>query len=136
MNVKLIKPPSSILSVHCGLFSAEPHCLAQQTRAIQSPLAADAKAFQHVEYRWSKAIGKHDQHALELVLSPKLIDAHATGSLTTRNQRIAMLLGKGAEPLSLDHCVKCRALGGSAVVIGTCDEQLRVHKKPISRKGM
>jgi hypothetical protein len=71
------------------------------------------------------------------VLSPELIDISAWGDLTTRDQQIAMLFEKDAEPLSLDQRVtNVRTFGQVTVVIGSYDEQLRVNGKPVRQTGM
>jgi hypothetical protein len=95
------------------------------------------KAFQQLENRWSLAIGKRDQYALELVLSPELVDVSATGDVTTRNLQIAMLFEKDGEPLSLDQRVlNVRIFGNVAVVVGSYTELRRVHGKSLSSSGM
>lgn len=131
---------SLVMTIVLSLFSvvsAAPLCAAQHTRASRASLPIDTKTFQRIEDRWSVAIGKRDQDALELVLSPELIDVSAAGDMTTRNQQIAMLFEKGAVPPSLDRSVlNARIFGDLAVVIGTYDEQLRVNGKPVRREGM
>jgi ketosteroid isomerase-like protein len=110
---------------------------AQQAGAPQASQLPDKQAFQQIEDRWSQAIAKRDQYALELVLSPELIDVSALGDQTTRNQQVAMLFEKDAEPLSLDPRVtNVRTFGEVAVVIGSYDEQLRVNGKPVRQTGM
>jgi ketosteroid isomerase-like protein len=137
MNVKNSRHLYLVLPIVCVLFSDVPRCPAQQTLAAKSSLLTDMQTFQQVEDRWSKAINNRDQYALELVLSPELIDISATGDVTTRNQQISMLFHKGTEPLSLDqHVVSVQTFGNLAVVIGTYVEQLRVNEKPVLRKGM
>jgi ketosteroid isomerase-like protein len=119
-----------------ALFSSEPQANAQQAGPAQTSQLSDKQAFQQIEDRWSQAIAKRDQYALELLLSPELIDISASGDETTRNQQIAMLFEKGAEPLSLDRSViNVRRFGDFAVVIGTYDEQSRVNGKLVRQKG-
>jgi hypothetical protein len=83
------------------LFSSVSRTNAQQAGAHQASQLPDKQAFQQIEDRWSQAIAKRDQYALELVLSPELIDISAWGDQTTRNQQVAMLFEKDAAPLSL-----------------------------------
>jgi len=110
---------------------------AQQAGSAQAPKLSQKQAFQQIEDRWSQAIAKRDQYALELVLSPELIDISASGNQTTRNQQIAMLFEKNAEPLSLDQRVtNVRTFGELAVVIGSYEEQLRVNRKLVRRTGV
>jgi hypothetical protein len=119
------------------LFSSVSQTNAQQPGAHQASQLADKQAFQQIEVRWSEAIAKRDQYALELVLSPELIDVSAWGDETTRNQQIAMLFEKDAEPLSLNPRVtNVRAFGDVVVVIGSYDEQLRVNGKPVREIGL
>lgn len=120
-----------------ALFSSGPQTDAQQAGSAQASQLSDKQAFQQIEDRWSQAIAKRDQYALELVLSPELIDISAWGDQTTRNQQIAMLFERDAEPLSLDQRVtNVRTFGELAVVIGRYDEQLRVNGKPVRQTGM
>jgi hypothetical protein len=119
------------------LFSSVTQTNAQQAGAHQISRLPDKQAFQQIEDRWSQAITKRDQYALELLLSPELIDVSAWGDQTTRNQQIAMLFEKDVEPLSLDPRVtNVRTFGEVAVVIGSYDEQLRVNGKPVRQTGM
>ena len=119
-----------------ALFSSGPQANAQQAGSAQTSQLSDIQTFQQIEDRWSQAIAKRDQYALELVLAPELIDISASGDETTRNQQIAMLFEKDAEPLSLDQRVTIvQRFGELAVVIGTYDEQSRVNGKLVRKKG-
>jgi hypothetical protein len=120
-----------------ALLSSVSQTSAQQAGAHQASQLPDKQAFQQIEDRWSQAIAKRDQYALELVLSPQLIDVSAWGDQTTLNQQIAMLFEKDAEPLSLDPRVTdVRTFGEVAIVLGSYDEQLRVNGKPVRQTGM
>jgi hypothetical protein len=130
-NLQFIPPILFVLS------SSVSQTNAQQAGAHQASQLPDKQAFQQIEDRWSQAIEKRDQYALELVLSPELIDISAVGDQTTRDQQIAMLFEKDAEPLSLDRRVtNVRTFGELAVVIGSYDEQLRVNGKPVRQTGI
>ena len=95
------------------------------------------QTFQTIEDRWSEAINKRDQYALELVLSPELIDISATGTVTTRDQQISMLLQRHTEPLLFDQrVVNVRSFGGIAIVIGNYVEQPRAKENVVRRSGM
>jgi hypothetical protein len=119
------------------LYSSGPQTNAQQASSAQASQLFDKQAFQQIEDRWSLAIVKRDQYALELELSPELIDISASGYQTTRDQQIAMLFEKDAEPLSLDQRVTtARTYGELAVVIGSYDEQLRVNGRPVRQTGL
>lgn len=130
-NIELFPRPCLVLSAVCLL------CAGAPGHAVQASLAADTKAFQQLENRWSEAIGKRDQYALELVLSSEFVDVSATGDVTTRNQQIAMLFEKDSEPLSLDQRVlSVRISGNVAVVVGSYTELRRIHGKPVKSSGM
>jgi ketosteroid isomerase-like protein len=119
------------------LFSSVSQTNAQQAGAHQVSQLPDKQAFQQIEDRWSQAVTKRDQYALELVLSPELIDISASGDQTTRNQQIAMFFEKDAEPLSLGQRVtNVRTFGEVVVVIGSYDEQTRVNGKPVRQTGL
>jgi hypothetical protein len=119
------------------LLSSVSRTNAQQAGPYQASQPPDKQAFQQIEDRWSQAIAKRDQYALELVLSPELIDISAWGDQTTRNQQVAMLFEKDAAPLSLGQRVtNVRTFGELAVVIGSYDEQLRVNGKPVRQTGI
>jgi hypothetical protein len=136
-NIELFRRSRLVLSVVCLLCSGVPRCPAQQSHVVQASLSADTKAFKQLENRWSEAIGKRDQYALELVLSPKFVDVSEMGDMTTRNQQIAMLFEKGGEPLSLDQRVlSVRIYGNLAVVVGTYSELRRIHGKSVINNGM
>jgi ketosteroid isomerase-like protein len=136
-TAELISYVSIILSIIYITCLAVPQFFAQENPAIGAPSLTDNKTFQQIEDRWSEAINKRDQYVLELVLSPELIDVSATGNVTTRNQQIAMLFQKGAEPLSLDQrVVNVQSFGDIAIVIGSYVEQLSVNEKLVRRSGM
>src|ERR1700747_1486596 len=83
----LISYGAVILSIASGIFCAIPESFAQEISPSQAPLFTDKQTFQQIEDRWSEAINKRDQYALELVLSPELIDISATGTVTTCDQQ-------------------------------------------------
>ncbi len=93
---------------------------------------------QQVEDRWSDAVGKRDQYAMELVLAPAYIGVSATGAVTTRNQEISALFVKGASPDSLEQkAVSIRFVGGVlAIVNGTYVMRWKEAKGPVDEKGV
>jgi len=99
-------------------------CLSAQ-QAQPSPQAATQAAsqiaeMQQVEDAWDAAVAKHDQFALENLLSPDYIGISAAGDVTTRNQQISHIFVAGAEPLSIRQTViAARVMGDVAVVNGT-----------------
>jgi ketosteroid isomerase-like protein len=136
-NIELLRRSRLVLSVVCLLWAGVPHCPAQQSQAVQASPMPDTKTFQQLENRWSQAIGKRDQYALELVLSPEFVGISATGDVATHNQQIAMLFEKDGEPLSLDQRVlNLHIYGNLAVVIGAYSELRRIHGKPVSSSGL
>jgi ketosteroid isomerase-like protein len=80
-------------------------------------------AMQAIENTWSDALLKHDQFALEGVLSPAFVGISAEGEVTTRNQQIARLFVKDSEDadaISFEQKVATvRVFGDIAVVNGT-----------------
>jgi hypothetical protein len=136
-NIKVVRRSCVVLSVVGLVCTGVPGCPAQQNLAVQASQTADTKAFQQLENRWSEAIGKRDQCALELVLSSELVDVSETGNVRTRNQQIGMLYQKGGEPHSLDQRVlNVRIFGNLAVVVGTYSELRRIHGKTVVGNGM
>ena len=78
------------------------------------------KEFQALEDQWSNAVVKNDQYTMEFLLSPVYVDISAAGDVTTRNQLIADLYDKGAEPVSMQQrVVSVREFGDTAIVSGT-----------------
>ena len=133
----LISCASVILSIVSVILFAIPQSFAQEVSASQAPLLTEKQTFQQIEDRWSEAINKRDQYALELVLSPEMIDISATGTVTTRDQQIAMLLQRRNEPLLLNQgVVNVLSFGEIAVVIGSYVEQPRAKEKMVRRSGM
>jgi hypothetical protein len=136
-NIELFRRSGHVLSVICLICAGLPRCASQQSRAVQAPVQADTEAFQQLENRWSQAISKRDQYALELVLAPDLVDISETGDVTTRNQQIAMLFKKDGEALSLDQRVlSVRMFGNVAVVVGTYSAIRLIQGKQDIRNGM
>ena len=136
-NAGWISYASFILSIVSVIFFAIPQSVAQEVSAGQAPLLTDKQTFQQIEDRWSEAINKRDQYALELVLSPELIDISATGTVTTRDQQIVSLLQRHTEPLLLNQdVVNVRSFGEIAIVIGNYVEQPSAKGKNVRRSGM
>jgi ketosteroid isomerase-like protein len=102
-----------------------------------SPAAQGVHEMQLVEDRWSDAVTKRDQYALELVLAPQFIGISATGDVTTRNQQISRLFVKGEEPVSLEQkVISARFLGDVAIVNGTYVMRWKLEKGPVDEKGI
>ncbi len=94
---------------------------AQQAGAAQPGQPPEIAQFQKLEDQWSDAVVKHDQYALENLMSPSFIDISSAGDITTRNQQIAMLYERSIpQPLSMEQrVVNVRTLEDVAVVDGT-----------------
>src|ERR1700733_13916069 len=76
--------------------------------------------FQKIEDAWSDAVNNRDQYALELALSPLLVDVSATGDITTRNQQVALAINGDDKTIHLEQrVITVRMLGDIAVANGT-----------------
>lgn len=119
----------------CGAGSA----WAQQAESLtpgQAKLPAVAE-FQKLEDQWSVAVIKADQYTMEYLLSPMYVDISASGDVNTRNQLIAQLFDKGAEPVSLEQkVVSVREFGDTAVVSGTYITRWRTEGKGREERGI
>ncbi len=92
---------------------------------------------QQVEDRWSAAVTKRDQYALELVLAPQYIGISASGDVVTRNQQIAHLFVKNSGPDSLEQkVISVRFVGDVAIVNGTYVMSWKGEKGPVLEKGI
>ena len=97
----------------------------------------DTAAMQRVEDSWDTAVAKHDQFALENLLSRDFVGISADGDVTTRNQQIAHLFVTGAEPLTLTQkVVDARVIGDVAVVNGTYVMHWKGEGDPVNEKGV
>jgi hypothetical protein len=95
------------------------------------------REMQQVEDRWDAAVAKRDQYALELVLAPQFIGISASGNVTNRNQQIAHLFVKDAEPLLLQQkVISVRFVGEVAIVNGTYVMTWKGEKAPLLEKGI
>jgi hypothetical protein len=81
--------------------------------------------FQKIENNWSDAINTHNQFELENTLSKQFVGISAQGTVTNRDQQIAMLFNKQLAPRVLQQTVvTVRSYAGAdgadiAVVSGT-----------------
>ncbi len=94
---------------------------------------------QTVEDSWDTAVAKHDQFALENLLSGDYVGISAEGDVTTRNQQISHLFVAGAEPVSLTQkVIGARVLGDVAVVNGTyvMEWQGTSDQRKVAEKGV
>lgn len=129
-------PLSVVRSLLAAAFVVCPVCTLIAQPAVPSP---DVTAMQQVEDAWDTAVTKHDQYALENLLSRDFIGISAEGDVTTRNQQISHLFVNGAEPVSLKQTViGARVLGDVAVVNGTYVMQWQGAKdqQQVAEKGV
>jgi uncharacterized protein (TIGR02246 family) len=92
---------------------------------------------QKIEDTWDAAVAKHDQFALENLLSRDFVGIGADGDVTTRNQQIAHLFVAGAEPLTLTQkVIGARVMGDVAVVNGTYVMHWKGEGDPVNEKGV
>jgi ketosteroid isomerase-like protein len=104
------------------------------TQAQQPPAV---KEFQTLEDQWSNAVVKNDQYTMEFLLSPMYVDISSTGDVMTRNQLIAGLYDKGAEPLSMQQrVVSVREFGDTAIVSGTYIVKARANGATKEERGI
>jgi ketosteroid isomerase-like protein len=95
-------------------------CSIPSLTAQSADRSPEVSTMQRVEDSWDTAVSKHDQFALENLLSRDFVGIGAEGDVTTRNQQIAHLFVAGAEPVSLKQTViGARVMGDVAVVNGT-----------------
>jgi hypothetical protein len=110
---------------------------AAQPAAKDSAAPPAFKEMQTVEDRWSDAVTKRDQYAMELVLAPQFIGISASGDVTTRNQQISLLFAKNSGIESLEQkVVSVRFVGDVAIVNGTYVMTWRAEKGPLLEKGI
>ena len=128
-------PSSSLRCTLAAALFALPLSLAAQSAAADP--APEIAQMQQVETSWDTAVAKHDQFALENLLSRDFVGIGAAGDVTTRNQQISHLFVTGAEPLSLTQTViGARVLGDVAVVNGTYVMQWQGSGDKVAEKGV
>ena len=75
---------------------------------------------QKITDRWDDAILIRDAYALDLVLSPKLVDISSNGHVDNRDALVTRVTQKHSPIVSLDQTVAhVRMLGNVAIVNGT-----------------
>lgn len=104
---------------------------------VASTQAATVAQFQKIDDAWSDAVNKRDQYALELVLSPLLVDVSASGDVTTRNQQVVQLINGEDKTIALTQkVITVRMLGDAAVANGTYSLHHKVNAQPVDEKGV
>jgi len=105
--------------------------------AVTTTEGATVSQFQKIEDSWSDAENRKDQYALELVLSPLMVNVSASGDITTRNQQLADLMNNEDKTLNLDQkVITVRMLGDIAVANGTYTLRHRVNGSEVVEKGV
>jgi ketosteroid isomerase-like protein len=104
---------------------------------VASTQATTVAQFQKIDDAWSDAVNKRDQYALELVLSPLLVDVSASGDVTTRNQQVVQLINGEDKTIALSQkVITVRMLGDAAVANGTYTLHHKVNAQPVDEKGV
>ena len=84
--------------------------------------ALEVAAMQKIADQWDEAVQQHDPYALDLVLSPKLVDISSGGQVTHRDELVALVTKKKSPIRALNQKVSSvRVLGDVAIVNGTYD---------------
>jgi ketosteroid isomerase-like protein len=105
--------------------------------AVTSTQSPEIDKFQKIENNWSDSINRHDQYALELVLSPLFVDVAATGDITTRNQQLAQVITAEDKTIFLTQkVITVRMLGDIAVANGTYTLHHKVNSSKVDEKGV
>ncbi|MGD0912123.1 MAG: nuclear transport factor 2 family protein [Terracidiphilus sp.] len=114
-----------------------PQAAAPAVPGVATTEGAAVSQFQKIEDAWSDAENRKDQYALELVLSPLLVDVSAQGDITTRNQQLAALMTNDDKTLTLDQkVITVRLLGDTAVANGTYTLRHKVNGALVEEKGV
>ena len=105
--------------------------------AVTSTQSPEIDKFQKIENNWADSINRHDQYALELVLSPLFVDVAATGDITTRNQQLAQVItGEDKTIYLTQKVITVRMLGDIAVANGTYTLHHKVNSTQVDEKGV
>lgn len=138
--LRFVKNPSIVSLLFCLASSLWPGINAQGQTAA-APAASnppkEIREMQAVEDRWSDAVTKRDQYGLELVLAPQFVGISSTGDVTTRDEQIARLFIRDADPVSLEQkVISARFVGDVAIVNGTYVKHWKLEKGPMDEKGV
>ncbi len=89
-------------------------------------LAPEVVEMQKVTDQWDDAVLQRDAYALDLVLSPKMIDISSSGQITHRDQWVALVTQKSSPVRTLNQTVThVSLLGDVAIVNGTYDVKFK-----------
>ena len=149
-TMRLLACSSALLLSCCMVLAQSPAATPDQAAApVQVPAAAapqsgatstegaEIQEFQKIENSWADAVNRHDQYALELVLSPLFVDVAASGDITTRNQQLALVITGEDKTLHLDQrVITVRMLGDIAVANGTYNLRRKAGSAQVDEKGV
>lgn len=143
-TMRLLACSSALLLSCCVVLAQVPAATPDQAPAAAAPQSgvtstegAEIQEFQKIENSWADAVNRHDQYALELVLSPLFVDVAASGDITTRNQQLALVITGEDKTLHLDQrVITVRMLGDIAVANGTYDLRRKAGSAQIDEKGV
>ena len=114
---------------------AAPAAAAQSTATTTDD--TEVAQFQKIEDKWADSVNRHDQYALELVLSPLFVDVSASGDVTTRNQQLAEVITGEDKTLALSQkVITVRMLGDIAVANGTYTLHHKATSGEVDEKGV
>jgi ketosteroid isomerase-like protein len=135
---------SALLFSSCVAFAQSPAPVpaavpasTQSQPAVTTTQSPEVTQFQKIEESWADAINRHDQYALELVLSPLFVDVAASGDITTRNQQLVQVMTGEDKTLFLTQkVITVRMLGDIAVANGTYTLHHKVNSAQVDEKGV
>ena len=110
----------------------------QPARAQQPQQPPLITQFQKIEDQWSTALVKHDQYALEDIMSPSFVSISSSGEIATRNQEVADLFEKGLpQAISMEQrVVNVRTIEDVAIVDGTYIERTKLNGVQREERGI
>jgi ketosteroid isomerase-like protein len=131
---------SAPLLLCCVAIAQSPAAAPSSTPAVPSVTSAqspEVTQFQKIEDSWADAVNRHDQYALELVLSPLFVDVAASGDITTRNQQLVQVMTGEDKTLYLTQkVITVRMMGDIAVANGTYSLHHRINSTQVDEKGV
>lgn len=133
----LAQTPSTSQAAPPAVPAPAPEAANPVAPAVATTEGAAVTQFQKIEDSWSDAENRKDQYALELVLSPLLVDVSASGDITTRNQQLVQVMNNDDKSLNLQQrVITVRLLGDIAVANGTYSLRHKVNGSEVDEKGV
>jgi ketosteroid isomerase-like protein len=131
---------SALLLLCCVAIAQTPAAVPSSTPAqpaVTSTQSPEITQFQKIEDSWADSVNRHDQYALELVLSPLFVDVAASGDITTRNQQLVQVMTGEDKTLYLTQkVITVRMLGDIAVANGTYTLHHKINSAQVDEKGV